>query len=149
MHNTLVARGNADRKERAQAAPANGGGTTPRGTAPISAPLRAAFAGALTLTPHYNTCVHNTLVARGNAGHEERTQAAPAKGDGTTPKGTAPISAPLRAAFAGALTLTPHYNTCVHNTLVARGNADREERAQAAPAKGGGTTPKGPHPKSR
>ncbi|MGM0831813.1 MAG: hypothetical protein ACQEUK_03170 [Pseudomonadota bacterium] len=66
------------------------------------------------------------------------------------PEAPLPTPAPLRAAFAGALTLTPHYNTCVHNTLVARGNADREERAQAAPANGGGTTPRGtaPNPSS-
>ncbi|MBT2801049.1 hypothetical protein J7J49_06915 [Halomonas sp. ISL-56] len=41
------------RVQRAFEAPAGGGGTTPGSSTPNPAPLRAASAGALTLTPRY------------------------------------------------------------------------------------------------
>ncbi|MBT2787331.1 MULTISPECIES: hypothetical protein [unclassified Halomonas] len=150
-----VARGNESREARANEAPANGGGTTPWGTQLTMpnesnpAPLRAAPAGALTLTPRYENPrvqLRARTVARGNESREARAYEAPAGGGGTTPKGTEPTPAPLRAAPAGALTLTPRYENPkvqLRARTVARGNESREARANEAPANGGGTTPWG------
>ncbi|WP_386082960.1 hypothetical protein ACFIOZ_06985 [Vreelandella sp. F11] len=57
------------------------------------APLRAASAGALTLTPRYENPkfqLRAHTVARGNESREARANEAPAGGVGTTPDGTAP-----------------------------------------------------------
>ncbi|WP_386082987.1 hypothetical protein ACFIOZ_07125 [Vreelandella sp. F11] len=60
--------------------------------------------------------------------------------------------APLRAAPAGALTLTPRYENPsiqLRTHPVARGNESREARANEAPAGGVGTTPSGTAAKPR
>tara|TARA_R110001599_G_scaffold85867_1_gene230513 strand:+ start:2741 stop:3112 length:372 start_codon:yes stop_codon:yes gene_type:complete len=89
----------------------------------LSVPLRDAFApgrrrgcaGAYATQQNPPIQVRAQTVARGNEGCElSKRFEAPADGVGTTPSGTEPTPAPLRAASAGALRLPRATKSRVH-----------------------------------
>ncbi|HDZ49538.1 MAG TPA: hypothetical protein ENI10_18100 [Halomonas sp.] len=112
MRAQTVARGNEEREfsERFRH-PREAAERRPMAPHPTPAPLRAASAGALTLTPRYeNPLIQlGALVARGKESREARAYEAPAGGGGTTPNGTAPNPGTAARCFRGCASLTTRY----------------------------------------